>query len=562
MIVKNEAHIVHEALAGVAPHIDYWVIVDTGSDDGTQDVIRATMAELDIPGELQERPWRNFGHNRTEALQLAGGHCDYIWVMDADDVLVGRPDFSELSADGYLMLIEEGHSGLRYWRLQLFRDRVAWRYSGVTHEFAHCDEEHTEERLPGDYFILYRELGSNSQRSGKFERDRELLLTEIHRNPDDSRAAFYLARTYECLCDWDNALKWYRRRALMGGWDEEVYCAMYKSADMMNRLGNPWPDVLNAFLTAWAYRPTRAEGLHSIATHYRTNGEYELGYIFAARAAQIDFPESDILPLFDISRWRALDEQSVCASWIGRTGEALTLCRQVLTFDEIPVDERQRNLENRDALVVQSLHSCAVYTPDLARRPLPRRDAEVTVSLSTGPDQAPVERTLNSFLRCCSDHSRVGRILVIDAGLTAAQRETLVEKYPFLDFFPSHDADLNVVRREIGGRYWLHLWHGWQFFTNEALIGRLIDVLESEAAIYQVGINFRDALRLGPDSPARSGVRTTSSGSRYVLSDTATAGPAMFEMTRLRRLLEKTGDDMEPCGPTATLDEVLCVHNP
>jgi hypothetical protein len=36
--------------------------VDTGSDDGTQDVIRNHMARLGIPGELYERPWRNFGH--------------------------------------------------------------------------------------------------------------------------------------------------------------------------------------------------------------------------------------------------------------------------------------------------------------------------------------------------------------------------------------------------------------------------------------------------------------------------------------------------------------------
>jgi glycosyltransferase involved in cell wall biosynthesis len=70
MIVKNEAHIVHETLDSVAPYISSWVIVDTGSHDGTQDLIANHMARLGIPGELHERPWRNFGHNRTEALTL------------------------------------------------------------------------------------------------------------------------------------------------------------------------------------------------------------------------------------------------------------------------------------------------------------------------------------------------------------------------------------------------------------------------------------------------------------------------------------------------------------
>ena len=68
MIVRNEAHIIQNALDSVASYISSWVIVDTGSTDGTQDLIRNHMAHLGIPGELYRRPWRNHGNNRTEAL--------------------------------------------------------------------------------------------------------------------------------------------------------------------------------------------------------------------------------------------------------------------------------------------------------------------------------------------------------------------------------------------------------------------------------------------------------------------------------------------------------------
>src|SRR5215813_94463 len=88
MIVRNEAHIVGEVLDAVAPYISSWVIVDTGSDDGTQEMIRRHMAGLGIQGELHERPWRDFGHNRSEALALAQGRGDYVWVIDADDMVV------------------------------------------------------------------------------------------------------------------------------------------------------------------------------------------------------------------------------------------------------------------------------------------------------------------------------------------------------------------------------------------------------------------------------------------------------------------------------------------
>ena len=73
MIVRNEAHIISELFDTVAPYIHTWVIVDTGSDDGTQDVIRGHMAELGIPGELHERPG---GTSATIVLKPSRWHRD------------------------------------------------------------------------------------------------------------------------------------------------------------------------------------------------------------------------------------------------------------------------------------------------------------------------------------------------------------------------------------------------------------------------------------------------------------------------------------------------------
>lgn len=85
MIVKNEAHVIERCLNSVKPFIDSWVIMDTGSTDGTQEVIEQCMKG--IPGELHNRTWVNFAHNRNESLKIALQKADYVLIMDADDYL-------------------------------------------------------------------------------------------------------------------------------------------------------------------------------------------------------------------------------------------------------------------------------------------------------------------------------------------------------------------------------------------------------------------------------------------------------------------------------------------
>ncbi len=585
MIVRNEAHIVREVLNSVAPHITSWVIVDTGSDDGTQDMIRSYMAGLGIRGDLHERPWRNFGHNRSEALALAQGHGDYIWMIDADDLVVGTPGFARLNAGVYQVRYRRSAHGSTFWRRQLFRDGLGWRYEGVVHEYPACDDPFVEERLEGDYFIESRRLGARNLDPLKYARDRDLLLAELERKPDDARSVFYLAQTYFDMGDFVNAREWFVRRVAIGGWGEEVFCAMFQLAVSMSRLGAPWPDVEDIYLRAWAFRPTRAEPLYAIAYHYRCDQRYLLGYFFAVRAAEIPLPENDISFVnAAVYTWRAIDEQAVCASWIGKHDEAFTLWRRLLARPDLPSEDRRRIAANRDVSAPAMIDGASSYPEALVRGLVNNgviggatrgRDAEVTVSMVFGPDLRIAEQMLNSFLRCCVDVSRVDRFLALDAGLSGQDRATLLQRYEFLEFGQGapFGARLAHIRGQIGGRFWLHLGEGWRFFAPESFVTRLSAVLDAEPEVFQVGINFADATNLTGANAAEDAVRRGASTGRYVLADAVARGPAMFDTARLDRAGGFDGGDVVDGDPiahlsqraaearlrSASLDEVLCI---
>jgi glycosyltransferase involved in cell wall biosynthesis len=579
MIVRNEAAIIRETLDNIAPYISAWVVVDTGSNDGTQAVIRDHMAGLGIPGELHERPWRDFGHNRSEALTLAQGHGDYIWVLDADDKVMGNLDFGQLGQDLYQL--RYGQTSNVFWRPSLFRDGLPVRYEGVVHEDVIVDSDFGHDRLDGDYYIDSRRLGArNRNPQQKYESDRDLLLAEIERNPDNARSVFYLAQSYFDLGDFENARKWYQRRVDIGGWAEETYQSMYRVAESMWSMGAPWPEVESAYLRAWEFRPSRAEPLYAIAYRYRLDERYRLGYLFAKHAAEIPFPTEDtFLVSADTYTWGALDEAAVCASWIGEHEEAVGLWRRALAKPGLPDEDRQRITGNCDNSAPRTFEAAASYPGELARHLAGhRRDAEVVLSLVAGPDHKGIEGvevTLNSLLNCCIDVWRIGRYLVVDAGLPATDRAILLERYPFLEFCPitageSAGAILSQIRDQIYGRSWLHLGRGGQFYARERLITRLTSVFEAEENVYQVAVNFADAETLIGTSAADEAASRAPGAGRYVLRGQVAHGPAMFDTARLDRVGGTRADAPDPLAElgrraaaaglaAASLDEVLCI---
>jgi tetratricopeptide (TPR) repeat protein len=348
MIVKNESHIIHECLNSIYKYVDYWIISDTGSTDGTQDIIQNFFKEKGIPGELHQDEWKNFGHNRTLALRHADGKADYVWMIDADDKVEGNFVFPEkMEADGYVLRI--GKPDFSWWRTQIFKTDSKWEYRGVLHEYPACSikEQPVLTKLEGDYRVDARTLGARNVGISvieKYTRDAETLEKAMLDEPTNTRYQFYLAQSYFDSQQYEKAIDAYRKRAEMGGWAEEVYYSLYRIGIARALLDRPWPEIMSSLLDAYNYRPQRVEALVHISQVLRQKYDQPAAaFIFARQAAEAPFPQEEILFVPDIVyKFHALDEVAATAFYAGRPEIGYLAAKKLLEEGRVPPDQVQR----------------------------------------------------------------------------------------------------------------------------------------------------------------------------------------------------------------------------
>jgi glycosyltransferase involved in cell wall biosynthesis len=342
MIVKNETPVISRCLSSLRHLIDYWVIVDTGSSDGTQDAIRTLMK--DLPGELHERPWQDFAHNRNQALELAVPHGDYVLIIDADDLLEFEPGFQmpALDADSYMLRIAD--TSITYQRIQIVRSALPWRWRGVLHEFLACENSRGSVILEG-LQLRRNHDGARRRDPETYKRDAAVLEAALQTETDPfmrARYRFYLAQSYRDCGEREKAVQAYLERAELGYWNEEVFFSLYSAAKLQESLGRPFEQVMATYMRACEAVPGRTEALHGASRYCRMSARYQEGFEIAQRGvARREVPDGLFVEPW-IYEYGLLDELAVNAYWVGAYRDCLNASERILSERKYPAAERGR----------------------------------------------------------------------------------------------------------------------------------------------------------------------------------------------------------------------------
>ena len=340
MIVKNESKIITRLLTTVLPIIDTYCICDTGSTDMTKEIIKEFFDMRCIEGKIIEEPFKNFGHNRTVALNAAKEMADYLLFLDADMKLVIDPKFdkSKLTADVYTFA--QGSNIFNYFNVRLIKTSLNFRCIGSTHEYYDITGPKKEEQLNT---IKINDIGDGGCKEDKFTRDIRLLEEDLKENPKNERTYFYLANSYKNAGNLEKAIEHYIKRIAIGGWIEENWYSRLELGKCYMKIGKE-AEAIKTWLEAYGYHPKRAENLYEIVKHYRIKGQQQLSYTFYKLAKEIPYPSDNVLFIHkDVYNYLLDYEFSIIAYYIDKNVDMRPLFMKLMNIDALNMDNLLAN---------------------------------------------------------------------------------------------------------------------------------------------------------------------------------------------------------------------------
>ena len=359
-IVKNESHCIIGMLEAAAKISDAIVIADTGSTDGTQDLIRKFGEENNIPTFVFERPFddfeksRNFGMEKAREVvgELGWDPNDcWTWWCDADEKIIVDPKFDKRQFNKDLFMINTYIGNMKYTRNTFARVSKPFRFYGPVHEFIVCDEQNITSGLAENVHVDVKMIGSSWQGdiSQKYLDHAHKLEAYISKDRKDPRWIFYTAQSYHDSASMkDNkeeneerlrrALKYYRERVnRQDGYAEEIYYSQYRVGTLMRILEEPWSQTHQELLKAYSMDPMRAESIKVIIDYYLQMGDWNMGYLYTKFAKSVfhgrnPYPTRLLFVDEAIYVWKIAEAHSAACFYTNRLDEARSTYNEIVAL--------------------------------------------------------------------------------------------------------------------------------------------------------------------------------------------------------------------------------------
>jgi glycosyltransferase involved in cell wall biosynthesis len=361
-ICKDESHVIGKMLNSIKNVADLIVVNDTGSTDGTQDIIRKFGEENNIPTYVFERPFDDFEKSRNHSMQKLrdvvqelGWDANKVhgfWI-DCDETLIVDPKFDKNQFTNDLYMINTYIGPMKYTRNTFFRVSLPFRWYGPVHEFIVCDKKDITSGLATGVHVDVKMEGNSwkGNIAAKYKSHAFVLEKYIDENRQDPRWIFYLAQSYhDSASVSDNfeenqerlrrSLKYYRERTeRLDGYAEEIYYAQFRIGTIMRNLEDPWNLTHQELLKAYAMDPLRGESIKVIIDYYLQMGEWHLAYLYT-KFAKENFhgknPYPNRLLFVDeaLYVWKFAESHAAASFYTGRKEEAKASYEEIVKLSK------------------------------------------------------------------------------------------------------------------------------------------------------------------------------------------------------------------------------------
>jgi glycosyltransferase involved in cell wall biosynthesis len=361
-ICKDESHVIGKMLESCKTITDLIVVNDTGSTDGTQDIIRKFGEDNNIPTYVFERPFDDFEKSRTHAMEKLRDVVKELgwdpnkvhgYWFDCDETLIIDPKFNKDQFVNDLYMINTFIGQMKYTRNTFFKVSKPFRWYGPIHEFIVCDEQNITSGLAENIHVDVKMTGASWQGDipTKYKNHAFVLEKYIDANRQDPRWIFYTAQSYHDSASMpDNreeneerlrrALKYYKERVnRTDGYAEEIYYSQFRVGTIMRSLEEPWSLTHQELLKAYNMDPTRGESIKIIIDYYLQVNEWNMAYLYT-KFAKVNFhgknPYPNRLLFVDeaLYIWKFAEAHAAACFYTGRMDEAKATYQEIVSISK------------------------------------------------------------------------------------------------------------------------------------------------------------------------------------------------------------------------------------